>query len=379
VSAEPGARSTIAAAILLITLVGLSLSLFIPLLAIEMERMGLSGTMSGLNTAVAGVGTLATVPFVPKLAQRFGLERVILTALAAAAVLAMGFHLLPFWTWFPLRFGFGAAVGTLFVVSEYWITASAPAERRGMVMGIYATMLSLGFAAGPLVMYVTGTQGVAPYLAGAAIYVLAAVPLLLARGKAPGIAGESHGSVARYMAAVPVATFAGLTFGAVETGSFALFPVYGIRNGLGETSAAMLISIVTAGNVVSQIPLGWLADRADRRKVLLLCAAVGVAGCVAMPFALPNLGVFYAVLFVWGGFIGGIYTVGLAHLSTRYTGAELANANAAFVMLYSIGLILGPPLVGLGIDLAGIHGFAWALAAMLAAYAALVLARIGTA
>jgi MFS family permease len=283
-----GNRFAVAAAILLITLVGLSLSLFIPLLAIAMERQGVSSTLSGINTAVAGLGTLLTVPFVPELARRFGLERIILSALALSAAATLGFHFLPFWTWFPLRFVFGASIGALFVVSEYWITASAPAGRRGMVMGVYATMLSIGFASGPLVMRLTGTQGIAPYLAGVAIYALAAIPLLLARGKAPGVSGESRGPVTRYMIAVPVATFAGLTFGAVETGSFALFPVYGLRNGMDEATAAMLISIVTIGNVVSQVPLGWLADKVDRRKVLLICAAIGVAGCVLMPLSIAS-------------------------------------------------------------------------------------------
>jgi MFS family permease len=379
VSPAPDNRFTIGAAILLITLVGMSLSLFVPLLGIEMERMGISGAVSGLNTAFSGAGTLCVVPFVPRLAQRFGLTALIVVSLAIAAVIAVGFHLAPFWAWFPLRFMFGAAIGTLFVVSEFWITSSAPPERRGVVMGVYATMLSLGFAAGPFVLRLAGTEGLAPYLAGASIYAVAALPLLAARGRVPEVSGESHGSAWRYMLAVPVATFAGLVFGAVETGAFALFPAYGLRNGMDAATAATLISVVTLGNVVSQVPLGWLADRIDRRFVLLICATVGVAGCVLMPVVIGNRPVFYAVLAVWGGFIGGLYTVGLAHLSARFRDAELANANAAFVMLYSVGLMLGPPLVGIGMDAVGSHGFAWSLAAMLGAYATLVLFRLRTA
>jgi MFS family permease len=379
VTAEPDNRATIGAAIALITLVGLSLSLFIPLLSIEMERMGVSGTLSGLNTAAAGLGTLATLPFVPRLAARLGLERVILAALGISAGLAIGFHLLPFWAWFPLRFVFGATIGTLFVISEFWITSLAPPERRGLVMGIYATMLAVGFATGPLVLALAGTEGAAPYLVGMAIYALAATPLLISRGRVPQIEGDSHGPVWRYMVAVPIATFAGLVFGAVETGAFALFPVYGLRNGYDAATAALLISVVTAGNIVSQIPLGWLADKVDRRITLLVCAAVGVGGAAAMPSTVGQPALFYAVLFVWGGFIGGLYTVGLAHLASRFRGAELANANAAFVMLYSVGLIGGPPLVGLGVDVFGPNGFAWALAAMLGAYAGLVATRFGRA
>jgi MFS family permease len=379
VTAEPDNRVAIGAAILLITLVGLSLSLFIPLLSIAMERLGVSGSLSGLNTAASGLGTLATLPFVPRLAARFGLERIIVTALAVSALIAIGFHLSPFWAWFPLRFVFGATIGTLFVVSEFWITTLAPPERRGLVMGIYATMLSVGFASGPLVLKLAGTDGAAPYLAGASIYALASLPLLLARGRVPRISGESHGPVWNYMTAVPVATFAGLVFGAVETGAFALFPVYGLRSGYDAATAALLISVVTAGNVVSQIPIGWMADRVDRRLTLLVCALVGVAGAAAMPFTVGQPSLFFPVLFVWGGFIGGIYTVGLAHLAARFRDAELANANAAFVMLYSVGLIGGPPLVGLGVDAVGPSGFAWALAAMLAAYAALVASRLAKA
>ncbi len=369
--------ATIAAAVMLITLVGVSLSLFIPLLAITMERMGISSTMSGLNTAVAGLGTLCVAPFVPTLAARIGLRPILYGSILSSAVLAISFYLAPFWLWFPLRFLFGAFIGTLFVLSEYWINAAAPPEKRGMVMGMYATMLAIGFVIGPVVLMFTGTTGAAPYLAGVAIYLLALIPLFLAGEDLPGIVEEKHAGVISYMTAVPVATFAGLVFGAIETGAFSLLPVYGLRSDMPEATAALLISIVVSGNIISQIPIGWLSDHSDRRKILLLCGVIGCVGAVAMPLTVSVPMAFYVVLFIWGGFTGGLYTVGLAHLGARFTGHELANANAAFVMLYSLGLVIGPPLVGLGMDSFGSHGFALALAGMLGAYALLVAARIG--
>jgi MFS family permease len=369
-------RQTIVAAISLITLVGISLSLFIPLLGIEMERMGVSGLVSGFATALGGLGTLAIAPSIPRLCARFGVVRVAQTAIGVSLFLALGFYYLPFYAWFPLRFIFGATIGTLFVVSEYWITAAAPPERRGVIMGIYATMLSLGFAAGPLVLKFTGTSGVTPYLAGTAIYACGFIPLLLAGSQVPEVADGEHKPVTPYMLAVPVATAAGLVFGAIETGAFALFPAYGLRQGMDDVTAALLISIVTAGNVVSQIPLGWLADRVDRRFLLLICASFGVAGALLMPVLIASPPLFYAVLFLWGGLTGGLYTIGLSHLGSRFKDAELANANAAFVMLYSTGSIVGPLFVGQMMDSIGANGFAWALAAMLGAYATLVSIRL---
>jgi hypothetical protein len=60
----------------------------------------------------------------------------------------------------------------------------------------------------------------------------------------------------------------------------------------------------------------------------------------------------------------------------RFTGADLASANAAFVILYNVGLAIGPPVVGGGMDLLPPHGFAWSLSAFFAVYTAVVIRRM---
>ena len=83
---------------------------------------------------------------------------------------------------------------------------------------------------------------------------------------------------------MPTATAAVLVFGAVETGGFALFPVYGNRIGYSEADAALLLSMIGLGNVILQIPIGFLSDRiGDRRILLIACAIVGLAGMLALP------------------------------------------------------------------------------------------------
>ncbi len=90
---------------------------------------------------------------------------------------------------------------------------------------------------------------------------------------------------------------------------------------------------------------------------------------------LPPVGIF-VLLMVLGGLVAGLYTVGLAHLGSRFRGADLAQANAAFVVFYSIGLIVGPPLGGAGMDLWPPHGLPATLAVMFLIYVAVVLARM---
>ncbi|MGJ3262884.1 MAG: MFS transporter [Salinarimonas sp.] len=372
--------ASIAAAIGCITAVGVGLSLSIPLLSLEMERMGVSGAGIGANTAVAGLAAVVVVPFAPRLAARFGVVRLLWTAVLVAATSLVGFKLFfSYAAWFPLRFVFSAAIGVMFLLSEYWINAVAPPARRGLVMGVYATVLSLGFAAGPAVLAVVGTSGWPPYLAGAVMICVAALPLLIARGLSPTIGHGGGRSVRSMIVIAPVATLAALVFGAVETGGFAILPIYGVAIGLTAEGAAFLVSLVALGNVALQIPIGMLSDKVDRRMLLLLAALVGVAGSLAMPAVAGAPILFPALLFVWGGVVGALYTVGLAHLGARFSGPDLASANAAFVILYNVGMMVGPPVIGGGLDLVRPHGFAYATALLFAAYLAVVAARLRTA
>ena len=128
---------SIGAAIASITVVGISIGLGMPLLSVVLESRGHSATMIGLNTAVAGVASIIAAPFAAPLASRFGVAATMLVmSLAAAAAYISFFFAEFFWMWFPLRLVLHFAITVLFVLSEFWITATAPPAKRGFVLGV---------------------------------------------------------------------------------------------------------------------------------------------------------------------------------------------------------------------------------------------------
>lgn len=370
-SARPNRTAGIVAAVACITIAGVSLALSVPLLAFAMEARGASGLYIGANTAMGGIAVLVATPLIPRLASSIGVRALLFCALALGSVAMVGFALVePLWLWFPLRFMLGVALGAMFVLSEFWITSLAPPRSRGLVMGLYVTALSLGFAAGPAILVLTGTLGLTPYLVGAALFVVAAVPIAILGSTAPRIEPPEPGrGVAFFIQLAPAATLAGFTFGAIETGAFTFLPLYGVRVGLDPASAALVGTAVALGNVVSQIPLGLLSDRMDRGRLLVLIGAVCAVGAAAIPLAAGDAVAFFTLAAVWGGIIAGLYTVGLALLGQRFTGVDLATANAAFVMMYALGMLVGPPMLGVGMDVWDPHGAPVVIAAMCAAYA----------
>jgi MFS family permease len=371
---------SIAAAVASISVVGIAIGLGMPLLSVVLEGRGHSASMIGLNTAVAGLASIAAAPLATPLAVRAGVVWTMLAMIAAGALALLGFYFATsFWMWFPLRVVLHAALTILFILSEFWISVSAPPQRRGFVLGIYATVLSLGFALGPWLFAQTGSFGFLPFGTAIALVLVAALPVLAAWKESPKLAAAQGrwSGFAQFIWLVPTATAAVVVYGAVETGGFALFPLYAGAIGYTQHDAALLLTMIGLGNVILQIPLGMVSDRVhDRRMLLFLCTLVGLAGTLLMPYAAGSWHLMAALLFVWGGVVAGLYTIGLAHLGSRLSGNDLASANAAFVLCYAVGMVLGPQAIGIGMDLLGEHGFGWTLALFFAAYLLLVACRV---
>ncbi len=287
------------AAISAISAVGLAIGMGLPLLSIILERRGISSTLIGLNAAMAGVASMVAAPITTKIAHHCGVAQAMMLAVVVAALSAIGFYYADeFWMWFPLRFTFHGATTTLFILSEFWINDAAPPRRRGLVLGIYATVLAIGFAVGPLLFSALGSEGVLPFLVGALVIMAAIIPIYLARNESPVLDSKPDRHFFHYILLVPTATAAVFAFGAVSAGGLSLFPIYALRSALTESQTAVLLTIMGIGNMAFQIPLGIISDKMhDRRPLLAGMAVLGVIGSLTLPFLIGQWQLMAVVLF----------------------------------------------------------------------------------
>ena len=337
--------------------VGVSVGAIIPLMTLVMERNGVDAAVIGLNSAMTPLAVLLVTPFLPRVVARLGTLPSMYIGLAIGVVAVL---LMPLLTslaaWFLLRFLIGFGMSLQWLVSETWMNTVADERSRGRVMGVYATVLAGGFAVGPLLVGVTGIDGFLPFVAAAAAIALSALPLLFARGVAPRMPEKHSLSILAVAAAAPVVMAAGVAGGTIDMAVLALLPLYGLRAGFDQEMAVMLLVLFTAGNLLLQYPIGWLADRMDRRLVLVACAGSGVVGSLILPFVLDQPPLLWTLLFIWGGTLLGIYTVGLSLLGQTTSAGALAAANAAFIVAYEIGSIAGPVTAGVAMDAIGPNG-----------------------
>lgn len=377
----PQQKWSLAAAYACIFANGCGMGLSLPLLSLIMERNGVPATLIGLNAAAGSLAMMAVTPFISGWAARFGAIPFLLTCYLAVAICLLGFRATDSLVlWFALRIGLNCGLQGLFLISELWINQIAPESMRGRLVGIYAALVSMGFAIGPIILQVLGTRGWEPFIAGAALTLAAAFPLWMARKAVPKIEPAHASAMAGYFFKAPSATYAVLAYGAIEMGAASFLTIYGVRQGATEASATLMITAWGLGNFLLQFGIGWLSDLVDRRLVLIACGLTGALGALALPLVAmtpdwrtmaPALG----LVFLWGGAVAGLYTVGLAHLGSKFKGGELSAANAAFAFLYSIGTLGGPALSGAAMDLWNPHGFTMALAGIAGLYCLLAVWR----
>lgn len=355
-------RRSLAAVIGSVFGVGIAYGALIPLISLRLEAAGVDSLLIGLQGAMFPLATLVVGSFVPALVARVRLLPVLYASLAIAAGSAVLFPVFPtLGAWFLLRFLMGGAGSVHWIVSEIWMNALATTSDRSRLMGIYATLLAAGIAVGPLVVRATGLDGWPPFVAIAAGILIAAVPLPFARAHAPTLPPHDPAGPRHLLARHPGVFFAALLAGLLDAALLVFLPLYAIRSGLAQGEAVTWVAWFMAGNVVFQIPLGAWADRSDRWSALRLCVACSLLGALLLPVLapdgwLPSKALLAALLFVWGGTSFGLYTLSLSLLGERSSLAGLAAANTAFVMVYEMGSISGPILVGAAMDLFGREG-----------------------
>jgi len=343
-------RLSMAAVIAAATTFGLTYSLTAPLIAMSLMARGHSSLFIGMNAAMHAVGVLLAAPLLPGMAAQLGARRLTVMALAVSAVLLVLFRLWPLvWLWFPLRIALGAAAEVLFVMSETWTNVLSDERSRGRTMAIYTAALSVGMVLGPILLSELGVSNKA-FTVGAAISAGAILFVISPWVRAPARSVPEPAQPLKYLRLAPVAIATTVLNAGVETAGLSFIALYATGMGWSEQRAMQLISTLMLGAIVLQLPIGWLADKVDKRRLALTLAWISALTALLWPFALQETRLAFVIVFVWGGLFVGIYTVMLAMVGSRFQGNDLVGVYSVMGLAWGAGALLGPGMAGVAMQ-----------------------------
>ncbi len=319
---------------------------------------GYSAFSLGLLGTGWAIGYVAGCLTASRLVARVGHIRVftILAALAAISILLSLLLLTP-WAWIPLRALSGFCFAGAAMIVESWLNERADAATRGRLFGLY-TMISLGASTlGQLSLTLGKAQADTFFVLGAIIYCCSLVPLAISSSTSPKPLVAVRLDLRALWRNSPVAVFAVFMVG-MSNGAFGtLSAVYAGKVGLVLTSVALFVSVPVLAGAASQIPVGILSDRLDRRLVLIWLAVIAAAADLLFIFFAPG-GMTANLLLValFGAPVFAMYPVITAHANDHAKPGAFIQTSGGLLTVFGIGSIIGPLAAGGAMSIAGARG-----------------------
>ena len=348
--------------ILAISLAGVVAGINLPLSTLTLKHWGISSSIIGLAASMMGLSAAVTTPFLPRMVNLFGqipVLRVSLVTLPLAILALPIFQNL--YAWFLLRFIIGLAATVIWVLSEIWINSFAEDKTRGRIIAIYTSLLSLGFISGVLIMSFTSVETFGGFYISALLATVVALPLWSMKDIGD-FEAPMNISFSKYLFSSPILMGSSWMMGFLYAASAGLLPVFALPYVNEDyTAASRTVAWLATGELMLPLLIGWLADKYDKRKLMILLTIIAIFVLFLIPvfFHLPMLR--FLLLFLLGGVTMGFYVLGLTMLGEQYKGQVLVSANASFIFFLSIGEILGPPIIGRAMDIFGNSAFGWAM------------------
>jgi MFS family permease len=353
-------QRSLAGVIAAMAVVNLVYGITFPLLALVLDSQGVSKTLIGLSTIAQAAAVLLIAPWAPGLLRRFAPSTLMQIVSVCLSVLFIIAGLFPnVWFWFPLRFVIGALTAMLWILSETLINDLAEDRWRGRIIGLYAAVGAAGFAMGPLLLILTGSEGMLPFYSTSALILLAGIPLFFVTHKWIGHEEKKTDGLWKIFLLAPTIMLINVVYAASAESMLTFFPIFGISLGLSENFALGLMTIMGIGAMILTLPISWLADHVDRMGLLVACIMLTMLGLFFMPQLIQQPLVAGVYAFLFGGVEGMIYVLGVILVGERFKGGTLAAATTMFTACWGAGTVVGPLLVGVGMDRYGVNYMAY--------------------
>lgn len=339
--------------------------MFLPLLSVSLRHEGVSDFKVGIISSLPWVGLLIMSIFIPALARHFGLKRMILMGIAMSVLAFLGFSMTrEVWLWALLCLLIGAAFSLRWAGMDTWMNGSFPDHLRGRLTGLYELIISGSIAFGPAILALSGSTGYVPFLAAAIVMAAAGCVISLVGKESPQATHKGTLPQRRFdILWQDPAAFAGiLMVGLTEAGNLSMLPIFGLTSGFSVHKSALLVVIVQAGVAGGALLIGGLADHLSRAKLRNISACAMVLMPAGLVLDLHHL--LWPWLLLWGVMQGGLFTLGIITLASRHSGLGLASAMTLAMVIYTVGGIISPSLLGALTSLFGRYGFVAGLIAM---------------
>ncbi|MGQ5290696.1 MFS transporter [Pectobacterium actinidiae] len=338
------------------SLVGLVTGYTLPLISLKLAEHGHSTATLGILAALPAAGMMLSSFVTPWLSRHLHVRYLLSGSLIILAASTVASFLLshPVSLILP-RLLTGLASGVLVVLGETWVTSRASEKHKATLTGLYASVFTGCQLIGPLL--IAAGENIQTYALWLICGLSAACAFMLRNCASMVRADEQSSTSYRDLIPFLPAIASGvLCFSFFDASILALFPLYGMEQGLDEKSAILLVTLIFLGDAVFQTPIGWLADKCGIIKTHISCGILFCVMLVLITFSFSSPALLVPVCIALGAAAGGLYTLSLVRAGQKFAGQRLIVMNSLLGLVWSAGSISGPLFSGAAITFYGYDG-----------------------
>ncbi len=338
---------------LLISFAALFLSVI--LLQLSSGGVGPLDALSGvaLDFSTAEIGLLGSAHFIgffvgcwwaPRLMGTVGHARAFAACTAAGAIGLLAHMLVidPI-AWALMRVASGLCVAGCYTVIESWLQSKVTNATRGRAMGTYR---GVDMGASLVAQLLIGVLEPASYVSYNLLAILCCaslLPLTLTTASQPAIPDTPRLRPSLAWQLSPLAV-AGVLVAGLSSAAFRMVgPLYGAEVGLAAEQIAYFLAAFVLGGALAQWPAGWMADKLDRRWVLIILSIAAMVSCATTVASSTSgtLAVMLSAMF-FGLTTFPIYSVAAAHAHDFAEDTQRVDLSAALLFFFALGAIASP-------------------------------------
>ncbi|MFN3824189.1 MAG: MFS transporter [Pseudorhodobacter sp.] len=326
-----------------------------PLDAISGAALGFSTSEIGILGSAHFVGFFIGCWWAPRLMGEVGHSRAF-AAFVACGTIGILAHMLVIdaRAWAVMRVASGLCIAGCYTIIEAWLQAKVTNATRGRAMGVYRVVDIGGSLGAQLMIGVLEPASYVSYNLLALLCCAALFPLTLTRAEPPETPEAPRLRPGLAWQRSPLAA-AGVVVSGITGAAFRMVgPVYGIEVGLRADQIALFLAAYVLGGALAQVPVGWIADKYDRRGVLIGLSVAGAVSCAAtVLMAGSGTVAVFTTAALFGFATLPVYSVSTAHAHDFAESRERVELSAALMFLYAVGAIASPWLAALVIEAFG--------------------------
>jgi MFS family permease len=335
----------------------MGISMVSPILPVYAEDLGATGIWIGLTFSSFAVTQTLVSPFAGRWSDRYGRKPFILLGLFCYLVAALGYLAADtFVQVLAFRAFSGCGTSLIFAVGQAYIGDIVPTGHEGRWFGVFSLSDIAGFGIGPVLSGVLrDVFGFDSVFVGMAVLMGASallVYLLLPANRpdereASGLSGSAIAGMRealRHRVVVSLVLYMGLT--SLSYGSvFAFLAVLLDDKGVSATAVGITFGAQFVAGVVAQPLFGRLADRVDRRHLLIGGLAVSVV-CLGAIGVATTYWVVLGLMLVLGVANAAMYVAGSAIQVVAGRKAGRGTVNGLGAAGDGMGIIVGGVAAG---------------------------------